>query len=139
MSDELRFVFDTNALISAALLSNSTSRQALKKAEQLGTVFLSKESLSEFAEVLLRSKFDKYLPLEDRLEFINRVEARYASVEVSSEFADCRDESDNKFLNLAFDANAACLISGDEDLLVLHPFRNISILTPANFLAKFNS
>lgn len=134
MTSNLRFVFDTNALISAALLPNSTSQKALKKAEHLGTVFLSKESLSELAEVLLRSKFDKYLSIEERLEFIDRVEARYAFVEIVSNFEDCRDKSDNKFLNLAFDASASCLISGDQDLLELHPFQNIAILTPASFL-----
>lgn len=134
MKSKSHFVFDTNALISAALLPASISKQALKKAESLGTVFLSKESLSELAEVLSRSKFDKYLSLEKRLEFIDRVEARYTLIEVVSNFEDCRDESDNKFLNLAFDSNASCLISGDKDLLELHPYHNISILTPADFL-----
>lgn len=46
----------------------------------------------------------------------------------------CRDEKDNKFLEAAIEGKASVLVSGDKDLLALHPFRNIHILTPAAFL-----
>ena len=45
----------------------------------------------------------------------------------------CRDPLDNKFLALALASEADTLISSDEDLLVLHPWRGIPILTPAQF------
>lgn len=50
---------------------------------------------------------------------------------------DCRDPKNNKFLELAVAANASCIITGDEDLLILHPFRNIPILNASGFLHKF--
>jgi predicted nucleic acid-binding protein len=56
------FVFDTNSLIRALLISSSISRQALKKAEQGGQLIFSEETLTELNEVLIRSKFDKYIP-----------------------------------------------------------------------------
>ncbi len=46
----------------------------------------------------------------------------------------CRDTKDDKFLELAVSGRAAYIISGDDDLLVLHPFRAIVILTAAEFL-----
>jgi uncharacterized protein len=46
----------------------------------------------------------------------------------------CRDPKDDKFLELAVNASADIIVTGDEDLLVLHPFRGISILRPADFL-----
>ena len=49
--------------------------------------------------------------------------------------AACRDPKDNKFLELAVAGSAGYLISGDEDLLVLNPFRGIRIVTPAEFTA----
>jgi len=49
----------------------------------------------------------------------------------------CRDPKDNKYLELAVAANASCIVTGDQDLLVLNPFRNIPILTSADFLAQF--
>jgi hypothetical protein len=48
---------------------------------------------------------------------------------------DCRDPQDNKFLALALDGKATHIVSGDEDLLVLYPFRGIPILTPRGFIA----
>ena len=47
----------------------------------------------------------------------------------------CRDPQDNHLLALALDGKAQCLITGDSDLLVLSPFRDIQIVTPAEFLA----
>lgn len=48
----------------------------------------------------------------------------------------CRDPRDNIFLALALASDADLIISSDEDLLILHPWRGIPILTPAKFLAK---
>ncbi len=137
MNNKPVFVFDTNTIVSLALLPNSVNKQALQKAESLGRVVFSDEIIDEITTVLLRPKFDKYLSVEDRLEFISRVEARYERVKTYSSFTDCRDPKDNMFLNLAFDANATCLISGDRDLLVLNPFHEIPIVSAGNFLKTF--
>jgi predicted nucleic acid-binding protein len=48
---------------------------------------------------------------------------------------DCRDPKDNKFLELAIDGNADYIITGDPDLLILHSYRGISIVTPSQFLS----
>jgi putative PIN family toxin of toxin-antitoxin system len=48
--------------------------------------------------------------------------------------AACRDRKDNIFLELALAADASYLISGDPDLLVLHPFRGIPIISASDFL-----
>jgi predicted nucleic acid-binding protein len=48
--------------------------------------------------------------------------------------ADCRDPKDDKFLSLALAAGADCIVSSDADLLALHPYRGIAIVTPAVFL-----
>nr|WP_232285716.1 putative toxin-antitoxin system toxin component, PIN family [Crocosphaera chwakensis] len=47
---------------------------------------------------------------------------------------ECRDPKDNKFLEVAVNGNATHIITGDKDLLELHPFRGISILKPKQFL-----
>ena len=38
-----------------------------------------------------------------------------------------------KFLELAVTAEASCIITGDQDLLVLQPFDDIQILSAADF------
>ncbi len=57
-------------------------------------------------------------------------------ITIIEQITDCRDPKDNKFLELAINGNATCIITGDKDLLVLHPFRGISILTPRLFLEQ---
>jgi predicted nucleic acid-binding protein len=44
------------------------------------------------------------------------------------------DPKDDKFLEVAVAGEADVIVSGDEDLLVLHPFAGIPILPPADFL-----
>lgn len=132
-----RFIFDTNSLISALIIPSSVSRSSLKKADENGILIFSKETLNELNEVIIRSKFDKYVTLNDRLEYIERLEVRGQVIKTSSNFADCRDVKDNKFLNLAYDSHASCIITGDQDLLTLTPFRGIQIMSPSQFLNEF--
>lgn len=49
----------------------------------------------------------------------------------------CRDPDDNKFLNCALLGGADYLISGDNDLLVLKIIGSSKIVTPAEFLRKY--
>ena len=51
------------------------------------------------------------------------------------------DEFNSVFLRtkfeLALSGKADCIVSGDPDLLVLHPFRNLPIISPKEFLERF--
>jgi predicted nucleic acid-binding protein len=48
----------------------------------------------------------------------------------------CRDPKDDKFLELAVSGKADWLVTSDQDLLTLSPFRGIPILTPQAFLSQ---
>ena len=48
----------------------------------------------------------------------------------------CRDAKDDKFLDVAINGGADLIVTGDTDLLVLHPFESIEIVTPAAYLAR---
>lgn len=133
------FVIDTNCFISANLLKNSVSAQAFDKVILNGKLALSNEVLNEYAEVLYREKLDKYLNEDKRQSALKQVKNNailFSPVEIVT---DCRDSKDNKFLELALASQAVCIISGDSDLLVLHPFRNIPVMDPAGFLQNFNN
>jgi len=56
-----RFVFDTNATISAALLKGSVSRRAFDKALDGGKLLVSTETVDELNDVLGRPDFARYL------------------------------------------------------------------------------
>ncbi len=131
------FVVDTNTLISAFLFKHSATKLAYDKARQLGVLPARSETYNEFCNVLVRPKFDKYVSFDTRLLIINEIKELLVFWEIVVKVAACRDPKDNKFLELAIAPKATCIITGDDDLLVLHPFRNIPILNAFNFLNNF--
>ncbi|MDX9886661.1 hypothetical protein [Thauera sp.] len=82
MTEFLRFVVDTNVLVSRLLAPRSTAAQAVDLALARGSLLGSEDTLAELA------------------------------------------------------GEAAAIISGDKDLLVLNPWHGIPILTPAAFIVR---
>jgi putative PIN family toxin of toxin-antitoxin system len=64
-----------------------------------------------------------YLALVERIDSVPAIRA-------------CRDPKDDKFLSLAVSGHADLILTGDADLLALHPFQGIAILSPADYLAR---
>jgi len=134
-----RVVFDTSTLVSAALRVGSTPHQALMQAIALGDVCVSAATLAELEQVLARPKFDRYQPQDVRLAFVDLLRKLALLVPVSamdeaSVIPACRDPKDNPFLALVLACEADVLVSSDADLLVLHPWRGVPILTPGVYL-----
>jgi len=131
------FIFDTNTLLSALFDETSIPAAALKRARINGTLLTSEAIMLEYRMVFLRPKFDKYISLPTRIEFIENIIAQSFPVIITQEIKECRDSEDDKWLSLAVSAKSDCIISGDKDLLILNPFRETPILTPAEFLNRF--
>ena len=132
----MRFVFDTNVLVSAALLPNSKPRQALDLALKKGKLLISFATLAELCEVLSRKRFRRYIDEEDIRTFVAALTHEAEWVEVDVRITACRDPKDDKFLELAVSGRGTCIVSGDSDLLALNPFQGISIVTPQVLLAR---
>ena len=131
----MRVVLDTNVWISRLLLSNSVSARTVDKALTRFEVVVSEPSVEELADVLSRDKFDRYVSLQEREEFLRRLLQVTTMVSVLSEITDCRDPKDNRFLALALDSESDCIVSGDDHRLVLNPWRGIRVVSPRAFLA----
>lgn len=131
------FVIDTNTLVSAFLSEHSKPTLAYEKAKRIGQLSASIETYDEFCDVFVRDKFDKYISLETRLNIIDEYRVIAIFSEIFETITDCRDPKDDKFLELAVSASASCIITGDKDLLILNPFRNIPILNAVDFLNNF--
>ena len=130
------YVFDTNVLVSALLFANSSPRKALELALDTGEILISKETVDELNNVLSRPKFERYVSQPKRERFLLSLVQKSTLIEIQEKIEECRDPKDNKFLELAIDGKATEIVSGDQDLLILHPFRGISIVTVSQFLTK---
>ncbi|MBW4053414.1 MAG: putative toxin-antitoxin system toxin component, PIN family [Proteobacteria bacterium] len=131
-----RIVADTNCLVSRLLLPESVPAQAVRRAVSDGQLLISDATLGELAHVLSRPKFDPYVSVQDRQEFIrvlNRVAER---VQIISPVKACRDPKDDKFLEVAINGTADLILTGDKDLVALRPFRGIGIVTPREYLER---
>lgn len=129
-----RWVVDTNALISHLLLPGSVPAQAVRKALSSGDLLVSDTTLLELAGVLARPKFSKYLSDQERREFFQLLSRVAIRIEILRPITACRDPKDDKFLELAMSGRADAVITGDADLLALHPFFGIPILSSKAFL-----
>uniref|UniRef100_E6QKD2 PIN domain-containing protein n=1 Tax=mine drainage metagenome TaxID=410659 RepID=E6QKD2_9ZZZZ len=131
-----RFVLDTNVIVSGVLQPESAPRRAMLEAQQRGQLLASQDTLDELQNVLSRSRFDRLASAAKRAQLFDEYLANVELILVVSPIRACRDPRDDKFLALAYDGRADALITGDDDLLALHPFHGIAILSPTDYLEK---
>lgn len=132
-------VFDASAVISAALRETSIPGQALLRAEETDIFAMSDAVDAEIEEVLNRPRFATSISGVRRARILTALRNEAAWFAPSDRVTDCRDAKDNKYLELALAAGADAIISGDADSLVLHPWRGVRILRPADYLAELGS
>jgi putative PIN family toxin of toxin-antitoxin system len=97
-------------------------------------LLVSEATALELTSVLLREKFDRYLERAKREAFLAIFLRQTTLIPITESIVACRDPKDDKFLEVAVNGHATLIVSGDQDLLALHPFRGIGIVTPREFL-----
>ena len=124
-----RVVADTNVLVSQLILPESLPARALRKTELESLLLVSDATMYELADVLSRDKFDRYVSRDDRKAFLLKLGAIAEFVPIVQLVRECRDPKDDKFLELAVNGRADVIITGDDDLLAMNPWRGIAVLT----------
>jgi putative PIN family toxin of toxin-antitoxin system len=127
-------VLNTNVLISAVLSPNGTARKAFDEAIANYRMIQSGVTYEELVSRLQKKKFDKYVSVEDRIDFLAMIRRYSEFISVKAEITLCSDPDDNKFLDLAIAEKAEYLITGDQDLLVIGNLDSTKIVRPAEFL-----
>jgi putative PIN family toxin of toxin-antitoxin system len=127
-------VLDANTIVSAALVPNSMPDRALSAVREHDVICLSGPVIDEIERVLRRPKFAGSLKPERIDEVLALLTASARWFTPTQPVRDCRDVKDNKYLELALAADAETIVSGDNDLISLHPWRTINILTPADYV-----
>lgn len=119
-------VIDTNVLISAVLNSKGTAYRAFAKVINSYVLVQTLETYQEVSHRIYKPKFDKYVSNERRQQFLKVIKDRSQFIQTTSKIIDCRDLDDNKFYELAIDAKAKFLITGDKDLFITKIPKKIS-------------
>jgi uncharacterized protein len=136
----MRVVIDTNVWLSALLWGGQPSL-IIQLIEQKQIQAISSENiLTELTDILQKPKLQKRLDrLKITAEEIVIIAKRLMTLVVIEEVTipELRDPKDQMVLATAIAGDAQIVISGDKDLLVLHPYGNISILLPQEFLSRF--
>jgi putative PIN family toxin of toxin-antitoxin system len=133
----MRAIIDTNILVRAVIRPQGTVGPVLLRPRQGEyTLLYSRATLNELVDVLNRPWFrGKYRLSDGELQtVVALILLRGESVGPAEPLSICRDPKDDKFLELAVAGETDVMVSGDDDLLVLDPFREIRIVPARAFL-----
>ena len=122
-------VIDTNIWVSYVLAPQSIFGQRVEQLISKQTYAFSKDTFIELADVLMRDKFDRFVSPQQRGAVLKLIAGAAEWFRPTGTIKDCRDPKDNKFLELAVASSASLLITGDQDLPILNPYRGIKIQT----------
>ena len=132
----MKIVLDTNVLV-AGLLSPFGPCAKIVRMLSSGdlTLYLDSRILSEYNEVLRRSKFrfqiDKVVALLDYIENQGHIVA-------SSPLSDLLpDSGDEPFLEVAVAGQAICLVTGNQAHFPPKQCQGIKVLSPSDFLTFY--
>ena len=132
-------VIDTNVLISAGLLPHSKSAQVLAIAVGKFVIAQNDETWHELETRISKQKFDRYFEKDGRLRHMSQIAQSIKRFESKARINVSRDETDNKFIELAIDSASTIIISGDPDLKEIQVFQGIEILSPTIFFDRFQN
>ena len=130
-------VVDTNSLVRAVYQPTGSVGPVLERLRDKDYLLIYSEPLlSEFVDVINRPRIrDKYhITPEDISTVVALLILRGREIRSVERIEICRDPKDNMVLEAAIAGEAQVIVSGDEDLLTLDPFRGISIVSPSKFL-----
>ena len=126
-------VFDTNVLVSAIAMPGSRGDEALRRiAQGRDQLLFSRPILGELLEVLAR-KFERNAEELSRVALL--IGALGEMVGPAERVTVLADEPDNRILECALSGGADAVVTGDKKMLALGTWRQVRMMSLANFLA----
>jgi len=133
----IKVVFDTNIFISA-ILTPGNPRKLIDLARERKIMLFTSEFIIWEIERILRTKLNMDTPqILVILNSVREISLFVSPVVVISAIE--RDKSDNRILECAVEAKAEYIVSGDEHLLSLGRYGEISIVNASQFLKLYQS
>jgi uncharacterized protein len=126
----VKLLLDTNVLV-AALIARGVCADLLEHCVREHVIVASQPLLDELCDVLTRKFKQRASDARAAVRLFREASALVVAEPLES--AVCRDRDDDMVLGTALAAACEAIITGDQDLLVLDPFRDIRVLAPSAF------
>ena len=126
----MKLVLDTNVLI-AALVARGTCSDLLEHCVRQHIVVSSPSLLNELRDVLEKKFSQRAIDVRAALQLFTETFTLVKPHPLDPPV--CRDRDDDVVLASALAGECAAIITGDQDLLILSPFRGIQVLAPSAF------
>lgn len=130
----MRIVADTNTIVSGLGWRGAPARVLDAALAARLTLITSPPLLDELARVLRYPKLAGVFP--DPEGVVALLETVAETVHPKTRLAVVADEPDNRVLEAAVAGQADGIVTGDDDLLALHSFGDIPVLTATELLAR---
>ena len=129
----MKLVLDTNIFISAFYWGENSQKIIDRIVEGIDELYISNEILDEISDVMSRPKFKSTAEIIKK--YTQSIEKIGKKVFLSGKIKGiCRDKEDDDIIECGIISGADCLITGDEDLLVLGRYQNLKILSIKDYL-----
>lgn len=135
-------VIDTNVFISSIIGQSGYSRKIFDELVLTGEtkICLSKEVLQEYEDVVQRERFQKHENFSAKAtELILAIKEIALWVEPKETIKILADKDDNKFIELAVEADAGYIVTGNTNDFTIKEFRGIRIYTPKEYYDEWTS
>ena len=132
----MKAVFDTNVLLAAYLTEGLCARLLLRARRRQFELITCPQILTECRDNLQKLTSPSADALDATIHHLLAITTVIAPSRALIPRV-CRDRDDNGILGCAITAHVDYLVTGDKDLLALHAFEGIPIITPRDFEALF--
>lgn len=136
-------MIDTNVLVSASLRKGYSFKVIDAAATDVKSfqVCLSEQVLTEYYNLVFYDRISKKYPLfiKNISNNIQKLERAGAMFFPKRHFNFLKDVTDNKFLNLAYEAKADYLISGNKNDFSITHFEQTKIVSPKKFCELYEA
>ncbi len=132
LTNNIRVIIDTNIWISSLIGRQLNSLRELLSYPTIELV-VTERLMQEVLLVARRPKFAKYFRSEDVEQLQKWMSQNMTNVPLGKIPARCRDPKDDYLLELAIQAKAIYLVSGDSDLLEMETIGECRIMTVRQF------
>jgi len=126
----MKVVLDTNVLI-AAFIAHGVCTDVFEHCVRRHVLVTSQAMLGEFRRVMVNSFHYSPRQIQQATQLLRSRAVLVTSANLETRI--CRDPDDDVVLATAIAGDAACIITGDQDLLVIQHFRGVAIVRPAGF------